>query len=144
MNIRIQRITPNDVALFDNIAPEVYDEPVQPDRLEAYLAQPTNRLLLAIEETPDGDLVVGQCAAVLHLHPDKVTELYIDELGTASTHRRRGIGRRLTREMIAWGKELGCGEGWLGTELDNVPARSLYETLWDEGEKIVMYDFDIE
>lgn len=143
MNIRIQRITTDDLRLFDNIAPEVYDEPVQPDRLRAYLDQTTNRLLLAIEETPDGDLVVGQCAAVLHLHPDKVTELYIDELGTASTHRRRGIGRRLTEEMIAWGKELGCGEGWLGTELDNVPARALYESLWDEGEKIVMYDFDL-
>lgn len=143
MTIRIQRITTDDVTLFDNIAPEVYDEPVQPDRLRDYLEQPTNRLLLAIEETPDGDLVVGQCAAVLHLHPDKVTELYIDELGTASTHRRRGIGRRLTEAMIAWGKELGCGEGWLGTELDNVPARALYESLWDEGEKIVMYDFDL-
>lgn len=143
MNLRIQRITPDDVALFERIAPEVFDEPVRPERLEAYLAQPTNRLLLAIEERADGDLVVGQCAAVLHLHPDKVTELYVDELGTASTHRRRGIGRRLMEEMLEWGRELGCGEGWLGTELDNRPARALYEGMWDEGEEIVMYDFDL-
>ena len=143
MTLRIQRITQGDVALFERIAPDVFDEPVRHERLQAYLAQPTNRLLLAIEERPDGDLVVGQCAAVLHLHPDKVTELYVDELGTASTHRRQGIGRRLMEEMLEWGRELGCGEGWLGTELDNTPARRLYEGLWDEGEEIVMYDFDL-
>jgi len=35
--------------------------------------------------------------AVIHLHPDKPPELYVDELGTASSHLRLGIGRRLMR-----------------------------------------------
>ncbi len=124
--IRTQRVQPGETELFRHVAPEVFDEPVQADRLRAYLAQPTNLLLLAIEQLPDGrKLVVGQCAAVLHQHPDKPTELYIDELGTAATHRRRGIGRLLSREMLAWGREHGCQSGWLGTELDNDPARAL-------------------
>ena len=81
MTLRIERITQGDVALFERIAPDVFDEPVRPERLQAYLAQPTNRLLLAIEERPDGDLVVGQCAAVLHLHPDKVKRIAMDTAG---------------------------------------------------------------
>lgn len=145
VNLSIRRIGPSDTDLFDHIAPEVFDEPVRPDRLQAYLADPSTRLLLAVETQSDGTvLVVGQCAAVLHLHPDKVTELYVDELGTASTHRRRGIGRRLMEEMLAWGREEGIEEGWLGTELDNGPARALYADLFDEGEEIVMYEFDLD
>lgn len=145
MTVRIQRVTDRDLGLFEILAPEVFDEAIQPERLAAYLAQETNIMLLAVERQTDGsDLTVGQCAAVLHLHPDKPTELYVDELGTASTHRRQGIGRRLMHEILAWGEELGCVEGWLGTELDNKPARALYEDLFDPGEEIVMYDFDID
>jgi aminoglycoside 6'-N-acetyltransferase I len=78
--------------------------------------------MLAIE----GETVVGQCAAVVHHHPDKPTELYVDELGTASSHRRLGIGRQLLAAMFDWGRELGCTEAWLGTERDNTAANSLY------------------
>ncbi len=145
MRLRIVRVGSSDTALFESVAPEVFDEPVRADRLRAYLSDPSTRMLLAIETQADGtDLVVGQCAAVLHLHPDKPTELYVDELGTASTHRRRGIGRRLMNEMLAWGREEGLEEGWLGTELDNLPARGLYDEMFDEGEPIVMYEFDLD
>ncbi len=144
-NVQTRRITDQDLDLFDNLAPEVFDEAIHPERLKAYLNEPCNLMLLAYEEQPDGtNLTVGQCAAVLHLHPDKPTELYVDELGTALTHRRRGIARRLMKEILDWGEEHGCPEGWLGTELDNKPARTLYEDLFDPGEEIVMYEFDID
>jgi aminoglycoside 6'-N-acetyltransferase I len=74
----------------------------------------------------DGDTIVGQCAGVIHRHPDKPTELYVDEVGTASTHRRQGIARAMLDELFAWGRELGCTEAWLGTELDNIAANGLY------------------
>ena len=122
MTILLRRMAPADVATFANLAPDVFDEPINAERLAAYLATPGHLMLLAF----DGDDVVGQCAGVIHRHPDKSTELYVDELGTASTHRRQGIGRALLEAMFAWGRELGCEEAWLGTELDNEAANALY------------------
>ncbi|HVX80214.1 MAG TPA: GNAT family N-acetyltransferase [Devosiaceae bacterium] len=122
MAVTLHRLRPGEEAILARVAPEVFDEAVDRDRLARYFAAPGHLMLLARE----GDLVVGQCAAVVHHHPDKPTELYVDELGTASTHRRRGIGRALLAAMFEWGRELGCEEAWLGTELDNEPANRLY------------------
>ncbi len=80
-----------------------------------------------------------KCAAVIHRHPDKPTELYIDEVGVAPSFQRRGIARRLLSEMLALGKALGCEEAWVGTEHDNHPARSLYQSRGAAGEPFVMY-----
>jgi len=91
-----------------------------------------------------GDLVVGQCAGVIHCHPDKPTELYVDEVGTASTHRRQGIARAMLDELFRWGRELGCEEAWLGTELDNDAANALYCGYHPiEDEAIQYYLFDL-
>ena len=123
MKFSIRRMRGGEEPAFNRLAPDVFDEAVDAERLAAYLRAPGHLMLLAFE----GDLVVGQCAAVLHLHPDKPVELYIDEVGTASTHRRQGIARLMLDAMFAWGRELGCTEAWLGTELDNVAARGLYD-----------------
>ena len=90
----------------------------------AYLATPGHIMVVAID---DGS-IVGQCAGVIHRHPDKPTELYVDEVGTASTHRRQGIARAILEELFHWGRELGCEEAWLGTELDNDAANALYRS----------------
>lgn len=124
MAFAVRRITAGDEAAFQHVAPEVFDEPVDTERLRAYLREPGHLMVLAF----DGELVVGQCAGVVHRHPDKPTELYVDEVGTASTHRRRGIARAMLAALFAWGRELGCEEAWLGTELDNEAANTLYRS----------------
>ena len=124
MPFTLKRLTAGDEELFGHIAPDVFDEPVDATRLSAYLREPGHIMVLAF----DGELVVGQCAAVLHRHPDKATELYVDEVGTASTHRRQGIARAMLDELFAWGRELGCEEAWLGTEFDNLEANALYRS----------------
>lgn len=122
MPFTVKRLSSNDAPVFDHIAPDVFDEAVEPQRLAAYLSGPGHLMVLALE----GDVIVGQCAGVIHRHPDKETELYVDEVGTASTHRRQGIARAMVDELFAWGRELGCAEAWLGTELDNDAANALY------------------
>jgi len=140
MHITVKRLAPGDEAILGSIAADVFDEPIHPERLHAYLREPGHLMLLAL----DGDLVVGQCAAVLHRHPDKPTELYIDEVGTATSHLRQGIATRMMHEIFTWGRELGCQEAWLGTELDNTPANALYRRLRPkEDEAIQYYLFDI-
>jgi ribosomal protein S18 acetylase RimI-like enzyme len=99
-----------------------------PERAKAYLADPTNLLLVAI----DRKMVIGQCAACIHRHPDRVTELYVDNLGVADGYKRRGFGRELITRMFSEGKARGCDEAWVGTEVDNDPANRLYEQFTGE------------
>jgi ribosomal protein S18 acetylase RimI-like enzyme len=133
--LEIRRVGPDDVQLFDRVAVDVFDEPIDPQRLAAYLREPNHHMLVALR---DGE-VVGQCAAVVHRHPDKPTELYIDEVGVTPTLQRQGIARRMLDAMLAIGKTLGCEEAWVGTEPDNRPARGLYESYGIEAESFVMY-----
>ncbi len=140
MPFSLKRMSADDEALFGTIAPDVFDEPIDAARLAAYLSELGHLLVLAFED----DLVVGQCAGVLHRHPDKATELYVDEVGTASTHRRQGIARAMLRELFAWGRELGCEEAWLGTEFDNLEANALYRGLQPiEDDGIQFYVFKL-
>ena len=39
MDVEIRRLGPGDGHVLDRVAAEVFDEPVRPDRLAAYLAQ---------------------------------------------------------------------------------------------------------
>lgn len=135
----IVRVGAADELRFAAIAPDVFDEAIDTGRLKAYLAAPGHVMVLAFE----GDLVVGQCAGVIHHHPDKPTELYVDEVGTASTHLRRGIATAMLKELFAWGRELGCKEAWLGTETDNVAANALYASLGGKRQGMVYFEFDL-
>jgi ribosomal protein S18 acetylase RimI-like enzyme len=138
MPIKIQRISSNETALFRHIADDVFDEPVIPARLAAYLADSSNLMVLAIT---NGE-VIGQVAAVLHRHPDKPAELYIDEVGVTPRYQKQGVATKMMDEMIRWGRELGCEEAWVGTEPDNAPARALYQR-HAEATPVVIYEWDL-
>jgi aminoglycoside 6'-N-acetyltransferase I len=139
--VEIRQIQPGDAGLFARIADEVFDAPVDPARLAAYLAAPGHLMFVALH---DG-VIVGQTAAVVHRHPDKPTELYIDEVGVAAGWRRQGIARRMLAVALDHGKTSGCEEAWVGTEPDNLPARRLYEQRRragdGEAEEFAMYVF---
>lgn len=128
MTIRYLHLSPADAHALLDVAGDVFDEPIVPERVRAYLADDAHIMVVAI----DGATVVGQCAAVIHRHPDQATELYIDNLGVAETHRRRGIARELVARMFEIGRARGCAEAWVGTELDNDAANALYAGLGAE------------
>lgn len=139
MAFQIHRVTPGDARLFDHIAEGVFDEAIDPERLVAWLGAGGHLMVVAL----DGGQIIGQCAAVMHLHPDKPAELYIDEVGTADAHLRRGVAWALTREMFTWGKALGCVDGWLGTETDNEAANGLYLKLGGRPDHMHYYEFKL-
>lgn len=135
----IRRVGPADASLLDRIAPEVFDKPVRADRLAAHLAAPGHHLIVALA---DGE-VVGQCAAVVHRHPSRQAELFVDEVVTARGHRRRGIGRAMFSAMLEWGRELGCGEVWVGTGPGNQDARALYASFGLHQQPVMFYEGDL-
>jgi ribosomal protein S18 acetylase RimI-like enzyme len=124
MAIDIVRIDAGSTGLLATVD-EVFDEPIDRDRVEALVAESNHILLVAVS----GGVVVGQCLGVIHRHPDKATELYLDDLAVADSLKRRGIATRLINEAIRLGKERGCEEIWVGAEPDNEEANSLYEAL---------------
>lgn len=139
-NITIRLLNADDIHALHNVHDDVFDEPVDQQRFAAYLQDATNHLMVAIYE----DVVIAQVAAVVHRHPDKVTELYIDEVGVAEPWRRQGLATEMLKRMFAHGKALGCEEVWVGTEPDNIAARKLYEAFRGEpAETFVMYVYDL-
>jgi len=88
-------------------------------------------------------VVVGQCAGVIHRHPDAPADLCIDNLGVAPAWRRKGIARTMIGRLCAAARQRGCTQAWVATELDNGPARRLYKSLAGEGDTFVMYEFSL-
>ncbi len=140
METEILRIGPGDTGLLDQVAVDVFDDDIDLSRLAAYLAEPSHLMVLALS----GQEVIGQARGMIHRHPDLPTELYIDNLGVTPDHRREGVASRLLDELVAWSRELGCDEAWVGTEVDNEPARTLYERRGSEAETFVMYFYEFD
>jgi aminoglycoside 6'-N-acetyltransferase I len=99
------------------------------------LKEQNNILLVAINE----GVVIGQVLAVIHRHPDKPTESYIDDLGVSEKFRRRGIATRLLKQLYIIGVERGCEEVWVATEPDNEPAIKFYNSLNLEARKVICH-----
>lgn len=117
------------------VDPGVFDESLTPDLLAPYLADANHWLLLAWA----AGRVIGKCSAIVHLRPDKPSELYIDEIDVAPPHRGRGLGKALISHMLETAAAAGVAECWVGTESENEPARALYESFDAEPEPILLY-----
>jgi ribosomal protein S18 acetylase RimI-like enzyme len=136
----IRLLTATDAEVLAHVAPDVFDGPVDARWTREFLSDARHHLLVAVV---DG-LVVGMVSAVDYVHPDKAPQLWINEVGVAPSHQRRGVGRRLLDAMLAHGRSIGCTEAWLGTEETNVPARRLYESAGSSAEPFVRYSFPLD
>lgn len=138
--VQIRLLGAGDLAVLDRIADGVFDVAVQERWARAFLEDARHHLAVAV----DDGVVVGMASAVDYVHPDKAPQLWINEIGVAPTHQRRGIGRLLLDALLALGRTLGCTEAWLGTEADNLPARRLYESAGGKAEPFILYSFPLE
>jgi len=137
--VGIVRVTRSNARVLENVAPDVFDEPIDASRLATYLRSPEHLMVVGVFE----DRVVGQAAGVVHRHPDKHTDLFVDEVGVTPDFRKRGLATALLRKLFAIGKAKGCEEAWVLTELDNVAARRLYGSAEGRARDIVMYEYDL-
>jgi ribosomal protein S18 acetylase RimI-like enzyme len=123
MSIKIRVLTRDDARVLENIAADVFDDPLHLARSKEFLGDARHHLVVAL----DGDTVVGFVSAVHYVHPDKAQpELWINEVGVAETHQQRGIGKRMMQAALELGHELGCKEAWVLTERSNTAAMKLY------------------
>jgi len=103
-------------------AAHLFDDPVRPDAVDRFLADPTHHLLLAVE----GGQTVGFVSGVETTHPDKGTEMFLYELAVDEAHRRRGVGTQLVRALADLAERQGCYGMWVVTEPDNEAALATY------------------
>lgn len=137
----VRLLAADEAAALQAVAPDVFDHAVDPRWTAEFLADPRHHLVVAL----DDGCVVGMASAVHYVHPDKAPELWINEVGVAPSHQRRGLGKRLLAALFARGRALGCAEAWVGTEASNVAARGLYASAGGEEdpEPFVTFSFTL-
>jgi ribosomal protein S18 acetylase RimI-like enzyme len=140
MTFSIHLITRANTSLLARVADDVFDEAIQHDLLSAYVADPRHAMLVA---EVDG-LVVGQIRGNIHMQPDRAPDLYIDNLGTAPSHQRRGIAAGLMKAMLAWGEAQGCTYAWVATETDNEQAKGFYAAQRFTHGTIAMFSLEMD
>ena len=97
VTVQIQVLGVGDEAVLADVAPDVFDHPVQPGLVAEFLADPRHHLAVARE----AGRIVGFASAVHYVHPDKPPELWVNEVGVAETHQRRGLATGLLRALFA-------------------------------------------
>lgn len=111
-----------DGAIFNNVAPGVFDNSCDPLLVAEFIADPRHHLAVAI----DGGQIVGFASGVHYIHPDKPSEMWINEVGVAPTHQGRGLGKAILGTLVQHAEHLGCREAWVLTDRSNSSAMRLY------------------
>lgn len=122
MPVDLRLLTPDNTELLERIGPDVFDHPIDADQLQAFVDDERHIMIVAV----DGDTIVGMASAVEYFHPDKEPQLWINEVGVASTHRSKGLGRRLVTALLDAARDRGCVFAWLGTDVDNSAAQACF------------------
>jgi len=123
MSIEIKILRSGDEAVLDRVAPDVFDDAIDADAARRFLADARHHIAVAL----DGSLVVGFATGVHYFHPDKpIPELFINEVGVAPSHQRRGIAKLTLNALLDEGRALGCAQAWVLTDRGNPAAMSLY------------------
>jgi ribosomal protein S18 acetylase RimI-like enzyme len=147
MAIEIKVLQRGDDGILMNVAPEVFDNAIDPALAREFLEDPRHHIAVAI----DAGLVIGFASGVHYVHPDKQPELWINEVALAPTHRRRGLGKALLRALFEVGRAHHCTVAWVLTDRGNAAAMALYASIGgtegadDSGtsESTLGYTFDL-
>ncbi|BAC88182.1 GNAT family N-acetyltransferase [Gloeobacter violaceus] len=141
IDIAVKLLGPGDEVVLEGVALEVFDGPVDPALVRAFLAEPGHYIVVAV----DGGTVVGFASGVRYLHPDKPWALWVNEVGVSPDWQGRGIGKAVLRCLLEAGAAAGCTEAWVGTEAGNAPARALYRAVGGalDSEAFVTFSFPL-
>lgn len=118
---QIRRMTSGDEPLVLR-ARAIFDHPPRIEETRRYLGSDGHHLLFAVA---DGE-PVGFVTGVELVHPDKIVEMFLYELGVAEAARGQGIGRALVEALGELARERKCRGMWVLTDGDNAAALATY------------------
>jgi len=118
-----------------------YDVP----SLAAYLQRQDTLFVTCYEHPANDRALLGIASARFELKPyAREKWLYVDELDVCVNHRKKGVGKTIMRTLLEIAKDTNCVEVWLGTEVDNIPANALYNSIDpDDVEQFIGYTFEV-
>ncbi len=139
--IELRALGPQDHALLCATPPGVFDHDVTPERARAFLADPANLLVVALER----GVVCAMATGTVLTHPDKPPQLFVNEVGVRADRQGRGLGRALMAAVLAEARGRGCAQVWVATDAENAAARALYRGAGgSETEGVVLYEWEID
>jgi GNAT superfamily N-acetyltransferase len=124
MTTNIKILQRGDERVLMNVAAGVFDNPVDANLAKEFLADSRHHIAVAVD---DGK-VVGFASGVHYIHPDKAPELWINEVGVAPTHRRRGLGKAVLSALLEVGKSRNCTAAWVLTHRGNPNPMAFYSS----------------
>ena len=141
MSLVLKVLQSSDAAVLANVAPDVFDGPLDPRLVTEFLNDGRHHLAVAVDQ----GVVVGMASGVHYIHPDKPSELWINEVGVAPSHQGKGIGKAVVQTLLQHGRSLGCREAWVLTNRSNQAAMRLYASTGGEAssDPEVMFTFQL-
>jgi len=141
MTTDIVSLSQSNAALLNNVAPDVFDNAIDPKSLAAFLADPRHLMVVAVQ---DG-IIVGMATAFEYFHPDKPSQMFVNEVGVTPAHQRRGIGRKLVEALLDNAHARGCVFAWLGTATDNTAAQACFASVprSTKPQPFLLYEWDL-
>ena len=124
MSVEIKVLRRGDESVLANVAPGVFDNPVDPALAREFLGDARHHIAVAIEE----GVVIGMASGVHYIHPDKPPEMWINEVGVSPAHRGRGLGKSVLNVLLDVARAHHCKIAWVLTHRDNPSAMKLYSS----------------
>ena len=141
MSLELRILQPRDADVLANVAPGVFDGPLVPQLVTEFLNDGRHHLAVAVDQ----GVVVGMASGVHYIHPDKPSELWINEVGVAPSHQGKRIGKAVVETLLQHGRSLGCREAWVLTDRSNQAAMRLYVSTGgaESSDDEVMFTFQL-
>lgn len=113
----------SDLGSLIRVGDDLFDYPIKEDMAKEFLVDPRHLLMIAL----DSDDIVGMASGFIHVHPDKDSALFIDEVGVITAHQKQGIGKKLMSNIVEKAfYEFDCKDAWVLTDDSNIAAKKTY------------------
>jgi GNAT superfamily N-acetyltransferase len=123
--VEIKVLQAGDDRVLGTVVDGVFDGPLDCRTTKEFLSDSRHHMVVAVEN----GVVVGFASAVHYVHPDKPSpELWVNEVGIATSHRKRGLGKAIIQSLLDLARKLGCVEAWVLTDRMNTAAMRLYSS----------------
>lgn len=142
MSLETRLLRAGEEQVLSKVTPGLFDHSIDPGAASAFLADARHHIAVVL----DGDTVVAFASGVHYFHPDKpAPEMFVNEVGVAASHRRRGLGRAVVERLLDAARQAGCREAWVLTEPSNTAAMGLFASVGDGAgaRQSVLYGFDL-
>lgn len=148
MSVKIKKLEPSDyelaklLSLFFQVDDGVENPTTVSDEyMRKLLGKKGFHVLVAIEAE---NVVGGLTAYEFIKYKREEREMFLYEIGVEASARRKGVGSKLIESLKTICKEKGITVLFVATEIDNEPAKKLYERTGGVYEETAIYTYKFD